>query len=141
MADFACNKCPAAWTQTTTYAGGRERYLARKLDRFTLEPDDDTWTDYDVNGSVYGDYTLDSGTPTEQTRYMPDLAQQDVATGAVDYLFGDQIGTLRMTRSAGTPSATTKRVYTAFGELVEMTGTGQTRYGYAGAWGYQEHDA
>jgi len=37
--------------------------------------------------------------------------------------------------------ATNSRVYTAFGELVEMTGAGQTRYGYAGAWGYQEHDA
>jgi len=29
--------------------------------------------------------------------------------------------------------ATNSRVYTAFGELVEITGTGQTRYGYAGA--------
>ena len=38
-------------------------------------------------------------------------------------------------------ATTNRRVYTAFGELVEMTGTGETRYGYAGAWGYQEHDA
>jgi len=129
------------WAYEFRYDGGRERYLVRKLDRFTLEPGGDTWTDHDVGGSVYGDYTLDGGTPTEQTRYMPGLAQQDVATGAVDYLFGDQIGTLRTMRSAGTPPVTTKRVYTAFGELVEMTGTGQTRYGYAGAWGYQEHDA
>jgi RHS repeat-associated protein len=129
------------WAYEFRYDGGRERYLVRKLDRFTLEPDGDTWTDYDVGGSPYGDYTLDGGTPTEQTRYVPGLAQQDVATSAVDYLFGDQIGTLRTMRSGGTPPVTTKRVYTAFGELVEMTGTGQTRYGYAGAWGYQEHDA
>ena len=78
---------------------------------------------------------------TELRRYLPGLAQQSVATGAVDYLFGDQIGTLRTMRSGGTPPVTTKRVYTAFGELVEMTGTGETRYGYAGVWGYQEHDA
>ena len=127
------------WAYEFRYDGGRERYLVRKLDRFTLEPDGDLWTDYDVDGSVYGDYTLDGGTPTEQTRYVPGLGQQAVGS-AVDYLFGDQIGTLRMTRSATTPPVTTKRVYTAFGELVEYTG-GTTRYGYAGAWGYQEHDA
>ncbi len=33
-----------------------------------------------------------------------------------------------------------KRLYTAFGELIELTGSSETRHGYGGAWGYQEHD-
>jgi len=80
---------------------------------------------------------------TELRRYLPGLAQQSVATGAAEYFLGDQIGTTRfLTDDDQSPPvvATNRRVYTAFGELVETTGSGQTRYGYAGVWGYQEHD-
>ena len=136
------------WAYEFRYDGGRERYLARRLNPANPDPTaqggilDETWTDYDLDGSVYGDYQVaGGGTVTELQRYVPGLAQQSVA-GAAEYFLGDQIGTTRFLTDESTPVATTnRRVYTAFGELVEMTGTGQTRYGYAGAWGYQEHDA
>jgi RHS repeat-associated protein len=136
------------WAYEFRYDGGRERYLARRLNPANPDPTaqggilDETWTDYDLDGSVYGDYQVaGGGTVTELQRYVPGLAQQSVA-GAAEYFLGDQIGTTRFLTDGSTPvAATNRRVYTAFGELVEMTGTGQTRYGYAGAWGYQEHDA
>jgi RHS repeat-associated protein len=136
------------WAYEFRYDGGRERYLARRLNPANPDPTapggilDETWTDYNLDGSVYGDYQVaGGGTVTELQRYVPSLAQQSVA-GAAEYFLGDQIGTTRFLTDESTPvAATNRRVYTAFGELVEMTGTGQTRYGYAGAWGYQEHDA
>ncbi|MBN1510489.1 MAG: hypothetical protein JXB13_00605 [Phycisphaerae bacterium] len=139
------------WAYEFRYDGGRERYLARRLNPANPDPLaqdgilDSTWTDYDLDGSAYGDYQVAvGGSVTELQRYVPGLAQQVVATGAAEYFLGDQIGTTRfLTDDDQSPpvAATNHRVYTAFGELVEMTGNGETRYGYAGAWGYQEHDA
>jgi len=138
------------WAYEFRYYGGRERYLARRLNPANPDPNaqggilDETWTDYDLDGSMYGDYQVAvGGSVTELQRYIPGLARQSVA-GAAEYFLGDQIGTTRLlTDDDQSPPvvATNSRVYTAFGELVEMTGSGQTRYGYAGAWGYQEHDA
>ena len=135
---------------------GRARRLVRQRSvsdsRFVL-PDSTRWTDYDGD-EAYADYamTLDPQTgavsPVPTTAYLPGVGQMDMQTGAVSYTHGDQIGTLRAVSGsvfAGSPPArvTRRLVFTAFGEKVYDGGSGgslspeDTRYQYAGAWGYE----
>jgi RHS repeat-associated protein len=59
--------------------------------------------------------------------------------GRAEQFHGDQIGTTRLMTDASTPhpQITRQAVYTAFGEPVSSSGTTATRYGYAGAHGYE----
>ena len=67
--------------------------------------------------------------------YVPGLWRS--VSGVAEYLHNDHLGTLRRTSTiAGLPGADSD-VYTAFGERVT---TGPIdRYGYVGAFGYQQH--
>ncbi len=138
--DVTTNGYQRNWAYEFRYDSGRERYLYRKLDH----TDDDLpaltslWSDYD-GGAIYGDHTISGTTATEVTAFMPGIAQQDVPTGDATWFLNNHIGTTR-TMLDDNADVVVKRLYTAFGELIELTGSGQTRYGYAGAWGYQEHD-
>lgn len=143
------------------YAGsGRQRYLTRALDPETLQPiscHDGRWSDYFAGGeSIYTDYWLSVGdaatndTPdyvvtNDMTRHMPGAWQSDANTSgtwSTSFIHGDQIDSMRtMTAGGGGggPGAGTivqRRIYTAFGELVHESGAINTRYGYAGAYGY-----
>ena len=131
--------CTTTWAREFRYEGGQARYLMRPRDTTTLEAStsDVTWTDYD-GVSVYGDYevAITTGAQTEVTRYVMGQWQQDVSSGDESFLHGDLIGTTRlMTDDSGTVGR--EVVYTAFGEMVYEDGTLETRYGYAGRWGYE----
>ena len=70
---------------------------------------------------------------------MPGAVQYDHAQpvgSRRQSLRGNLVGTTE--RMVGESGVVTQRsVYTAFGELAYQAGVGQTRYGYAGAWGYE----
>jgi len=103
------------------------------------------WSDYDGD-SIHSDYNvaLPSDPPVLtvplRRAHEPGLAQSEFQVdGSVvtSYLHGNLIGTTeRMTNSSG--AIAHRAVFTAFGEPVYEGGTTDTRYGYAGAWGYQE---
>jgi RHS repeat-associated protein len=102
---------------------------------------DGQWFDYDGD-EIYGDLSLryDDQIPqldvTDVMAHEPGLAQYDFSSEALHHLHGNLIGTTeRMTDAAG--SIAHRAVYTAFGELIQESGTVATRYGYAGAYGYQ----
>ena len=124
------------------YAGARQRYLTRQLDPATLDPipGSDVWSDY-LGDSIYGDYTLDSGTATMTQRYVPGEWQTDVQSATTSFFHTNKLGTTRMlSDNLGTAIPDTSRLYTAFGVPVTEPISPMTRYGYAGTWGYQEHD-
>jgi RHS repeat-associated protein len=128
------------------YQGGRGRYMVRPRDPETMglspySAADGQWFDYDGD-EIYGDLSLrydDQSQRLDVTDVMahePGLAQYDNASRALHHLHGNLIGTTeRMTDAAG--AIAHRAVYTAFGELIEESGTVATRYGYAGAYGYQ----
>jgi RHS repeat-associated protein len=73
---------------------------------------------------------------TDVMAHEPGMAQYDHASQALHHLHGNLIGTTeRMTDAFG--SIARRAVYTAFGELIDESGAVGTRYGYAGAYGYQ----
>jgi RHS repeat-associated protein len=93
---------------------------------------DEVWSDY--NGDeVYGDYVIAGGAPQSTDAYVPGAWRR--VAGVSEYLHGDHLGTLRGTTS-GTGAPGASRVFTAFGERVAGP---LDRFGYAGAWGYQQH--
>jgi RHS repeat-associated protein len=128
------------------YQGGRGRYMVRPRDPETMQlypytAADGQWFDYDGEG-IYGDYSVSYDEQTQQwlatntLAHEPGLAQYDHAWQALHHLHGNLIGTTeRMTDGAG--SIAHRAVYTAFGELIDESGAVGTRYGYAGAYGYQ----
>ena len=66
---------------------------------------------------------------------------QMVPGGSPEYYHGNQIGTTRLMTDSSTPRPQVVReaVHTAFGELKwTADGSSATRYGYAGAHGYEE---
>jgi len=70
--------------------------------------------------------------------------ENPLTSPVTDYYHADMIGTTRLmttsTPPPGTPTAIEPAVYTAFGERINPASvTDSTRYGYAGAWGYQAH--
>ena len=120
------------------YDSGRARYLMRTRDPSTLSPTTQAvWTDYDGN-SPYEDYAFNTSTSavTSNTTYVPGLGQRDAATGNLAYHHGDQIDSMRqMTNGGG--AVVRRQTYTAFGERIQTSGSQDTRYKYAGAFGYE----
>ena len=126
----------------------RGRFMARDLDPSDTEGKWSTvgaehWTDYDIampNGDF--DVTLDPNdapVETEQMRYLEGFglpAQQTVSRGQTRYLHGDLLdSTVLTTNDSG--SAVASVAYTAFGEPIGDPGLLETRYQYAGGWGYE----
>ena len=144
------------WAHEFRYAGARRRYLVRELDPDAWEWHDVRWSDY-LGNSIWGDYTVDGGTATMTTRYVPGLWQTDLTPLGDDppgapttaFVHTNQLGTTRLL-SDESGSAVDLGVgsalqhYTAFGRpfIVDddpPEGSSYalpTRYGYAGAWGY-----
>ncbi len=121
------------------YDSDRQRYLNRVLDLATLGPapqvSNDTWSDYDGD-NVYGDFRFTGGQWTQLADYEPGLARSFVPGDpvATAYYHQDLLGSTRMVTRSG-QSVSHKQWYSAFGE----SGTSATmRYGFAGAWGYQQ---
>jgi len=139
------------WAWEFRYAGARRRYLTRQLDPVTLEPmaDGDVWSDY-LGDSIWGDYTVDDGTATMTARYVPGLWQTDLTplgdeppgVPTTGFVHANMLGTTRMLSSgAGAAIPDASRLYTAFGIPAVEPASPMTRYGYAGAWGYQSNSA
>ncbi|MCP4590268.1 MAG: hypothetical protein GY842_05970 [bacterium] len=120
------------------YDGGRQRYLVRGLDPVTYDVMSEVWSDY-LGNDVYADYEVDAGgVVTELTSYLAGHWQTDAQTAASTFLHADHLGTTRaLTDSAGALVSGSARLYTAFGEVVTPPTTEATRYGFAGAWGYE----
>jgi len=130
------------------YDAPRARYLRRELD--PSDPDLETviadeWSHYDGD-EYYADFAWSAGddpdwVPTRS--YLSGVAHADVDGSSwtdKTYYHGDQIGSARALSGTGSPPSVTRSyVYTAFGELVSTSGTTDTRYRYAGAWGYESH--
>jgi RHS repeat-associated protein len=103
-----------------------------------LVPNDDSqWSAYDGD-AIDLDYRVDrqTGDITLQRRYLAGIARQDAAASQDSYFHGDQIGSTRLMTGPG-GAATLRALHTAFGLPLAWNGTDDTRYGYAGAWGYQ----
>jgi len=121
------------------YDGTRARYMNRQLDPvgLVLYPPvyaalSTTWSDYDGD-EIHGDFTVSGSTVTNTDAYQPGLWNR--IGGTANYLHNDHIGTLRQITSAtGVPGAS--RLFTAFGE--RLPGSATDRFGYVGAWGYQD---
>jgi len=99
---------------------------------------DALWTDYDGD-EPYVDYLVNAsdGQPVNQRRYLPGLGHFDDVTGTTAYVHGDQVGTLRRLTDGVTGATLLRRVHTAFGQQALSEGPTSTRYGYAGAFGYE----
>jgi RHS repeat-associated protein len=142
------------------YDGGRQRYLVRQRDPnegFAIVGTGQ-WRDY-MGNNIYNDYTVDqgTGTVTNGIGYIPGIGFDDPALAdSPAYLGSDLIGTTRrvVDSSTGGQGGTgvspviLRTILTAFGEPLLPSppegegqgegGSGNTRYGYAGAWGYEE---
>lgn len=120
-----------------------QRYLVRELDPITLSPgyNQDVWTDY-VGDAPVLDFVIENDEAAAVTAYLSGISQTDAATGDTYYLHADHLGstwyTSLYTGSEYVLSAAAIR--TAFGERAHIYKASPSRYGYAGAWGYQEHD-
>jgi RHS repeat-associated protein len=99
-------------------------------------PKKTTWSDYD-DDEIYGDFEIANGLATPTNQYVPGLWRSE--HGVSEYLHGDMLGTLRQSTTAADGQPTSPRVFTAFGERM-VTPPTPDRYGYAGAWGYQQHE-
>jgi RHS repeat-associated protein len=112
----------------------------RELDPDTLQPVADTWTDY-VGETPVLDFVIENGEAVPVTAYLPGISHTDVAADATYYFHTDHLGSTWYTSKwSGSDYVLSKDVVrTAFGEKVNPQIT-TSRYGYAGAWGYQEHD-
>lgn len=119
------------------YDDPRARWLARELDPCSLAPTTvQSWTDY-LGVMPWSDFDveLNGSQPvaSEERRYLATAAEQDSA--GTRYLHGDLIDSTVMTTSgSGSPVGTL--AYTAFGEPIGDANSVQTRYRYAGGWGY-----
>jgi RHS repeat-associated protein len=127
--------CPtsynALWAREFRYDGARSRYMNRQLNPSTLATVSTVWSDYDGNG-IYGDFTVSGSTVTNTDSYQPGLWRK--VSGVASYLHNDVLGTLRQTTGT-TGAASGSDVFTAFGE--RQAGSSD-RFGYVGAWGYQD---
>ncbi len=138
------------------YAGGQRRYLLRQKDAQTGEWHDVQWSDY-VGNSIYADYTVTEGVPTETRGYMPGLWETDLTTQPAQtfFLHTDLLGSVRLMSDQEGAMITDGdggglQHYTAFGEPFVIMSDGTylqnlyqlpTRYGYAGSSGYENLSA
>lgn len=135
------------------YDGDRQRYLERThaASDFAYDPDLDVWHDY-LGNAAWADYNVltPSSLPTASVLATHDYGVQGGAGGSpalvrtldtsgTKYFHADMLGSTRLITD-GSGSTTAALNYTAFGELQPLgnpsLGQGM-RYGYAGAWGYQ----
>jgi RHS repeat-associated protein len=141
------NQYAVAWAREFRYDGARARYMNRKLDPAGLlvyppvyTALSTTWSDYDGD-ETYGDFEVVSGSPVNKRSFEPGIARTEnpLTTPVTNYYHGDILGTTRM-MSNPSGSSIEPAVYTAFGERITgPTTTDASRYGYVGAWGYQQH--
>ncbi len=137
------------WSRRFSYLGDRQRIADVEIGGLD---ENHKFTDYVGNAPVL-DYWDPSDNATPLTAYVPGLAEIDLfdevnevpwATPVVTYLYTDMLGSTWFKTSdpaSGTVTATLSTVRTAFGEIIAVGGTGpDSRYGYVGAHGYQEHD-
>jgi RHS repeat-associated protein len=134
------------WAREFRYDGNRQRYLERVLDPVHLGVNiaNDVWTDY-VGDSPMVDYRYEWGGQQYDTvnlgAYLPGISQTDLTTETTHYLHTDHLGSTWYMSGDDVTSMYRRAVRTGFGQHVVGTGSGpDSRYGYAGSWGYQEHD-
>lgn len=126
------------------YDSPRGRYMRRMLDPDTLAEVLTDWTVYEGNAAV-SDFIEDGTMADTQRHYVGAKAHAEVDTNgdwdSEAWFFRNQIGTTELARAA-TGFESLHLAYTAFGEEYDLTtGVGvDTRYRYAGEWGYQSHD-
>ena len=124
------------------YDSPRGRYMRRMLDPDTLVEVLTEWSDYDFE-YAWSDFSIE-GTEAVTTRdYLPTIAHADV-DGSGDWTeqgvyHGNQIGSTELLTDE-TANVVREWAYTAFGEPADLGGSAESRYRYAGAWGYQSHD-
>ena len=140
------------------YDGGRQRYLVRERNPNPDDPElpedpntnprwtilgTDQWRDYAGEG-IYNDYTVNqAGTVTNGTTYIPGIGIDDPSLAHMPAYYGsDLIGTTRRVVDSsmggtGVSPVVNRTVLTAFGEPISSASTSNTRYGYAGAFGYE----
>jgi len=122
------------------YETGRARYLVQDRDPVTLDviPGTEHWSEYDSD-TIYADYDIVSEAPEVTRMYLPGIAQMDSGAINPEYFHSDQVGTTRAMTDSSYPAQVVRRAsYTAFGEVVDSSGSITTRYGYVGAHGYEE---
>ena len=132
--------CPSdyqiPWAREFRYDGARARYMNRKLNSDLSPATGGTvWSDYDGD-AIYGDFTVSTANPpvvSNTDAYQPGLWNR--VGGIPNYLHNDHLGTLRLTTNTS-GGAGASRVFTAFGE--RLPGSATDRFGYVGAWGYQD---
>jgi YD repeat-containing protein len=145
------------------YDSGRQRYMVRPRDpqymnvltdaQGNLDFDSGNWSDY-AGQSIHSDHsttaTWDQPNPevppiavtagiTEKIAYMPGVGRANVVSNAKVHLYGNLVGTNEavVNNVNNVPVATGRMVYSAFGEVVNVTGNLGGRYKYAGAYGYE----
>jgi len=150
----ACEDYCRTFVWRYRYDGPRQRYMRQKLDPDNVTTVLETsWSDYDGT-EVYTDFHVDSGDHVIDRAYetaFGEFPDPDSGTTSIEYYHRDQIGSTRVMTcdtnlnnctagGNGQPPITRRRVYTAFGEEVSTSGSVDSRYRYAGVWGYQSHD-
>ncbi|MCG8407911.1 MAG: hypothetical protein MI923_22145 [Phycisphaerales bacterium] len=124
------------------HATGRQRYMIRPRDpndNFAVLPGAQ-WSEY-LGNHIYSDYTVDSnGFVTEDTAYLPGVGFADPSEADMPaYFASDQVGSTRqiLGSAVGDPPSLQEVTYSAFGERLNSQGSVDSRYNYAGAYGYQ----
>ncbi|MGD8451363.1 MAG: RHS repeat-associated core domain-containing protein [Phycisphaerae bacterium] len=147
------------------YTADRRRYLARARDATLpadqydpyLEPLDDDpqdrfvrWSEY-VGDQVHADFEMDLSGQTPVADVTARYVHAGGADGALVAMDGgpgytlndrrffhqDLLGTARLLTGAN-GAVTQSLAFSAFGGVVGTAPAGSPRYGYAGAWGYQD---
>ena len=117
------------------YDAARQRYLNRELDPVALMSDrivslSETWSDYDGD-SIYGDFTVDSGTVTNERSFEPGIARCGAPgdASATEYYHANHLGTARLLSVETPSSGVSERVRWA-------PGSGQCESGLGASSGY-----
>ncbi len=108
------------------------------LDPVTLDPVVTEWSQYDGDW-VHADFEISGGAAVTTRHYFgPGHADVDASGDWTDQAiaFGNQIGSTELLVDAD-GQVVQDWAYTAFGEPADLGGTGDTRYRYAGDWGYE----
>ncbi len=112
--------------------------MRRMLDPVTLAPVVTEWSQYDGDW-VHADFEISGGAAVTTRHYFgAGHADVDASGDWTDQAvaFGNQIGSTELLVD-GNGQVAQDWAYTAFGEMADLGGTGDTRYRYAGDWGYE----